>query len=33
MLQNSPADAGLDLYERAIVSSIEGIATGLGTTG
>jgi phosphoenolpyruvate carboxylase len=33
MLLNSPADAGLDLYERAIVSSIEGIATGLGTTG
>lgn len=33
MLMNSPADAGLDLYERAIVSSIEGIATGLGTTG
>ncbi|HTM46057.1 MAG TPA: phosphoenolpyruvate carboxylase [Polyangiaceae bacterium] len=26
-------EAGLDLYERAIVSSIEGIATGLGTTG
>jgi phosphoenolpyruvate carboxylase len=32
LAQGSPEDT-LDLFERAIVSSIEGIATGLGTTG